>query len=53
MDTDGFIVHIKTGDVCENIANDVEKAFYIRLSKINAILLKDHHPQVKIKKWLG
>ena len=27
MDTDSFIVHIKTKDVYEDIANDVEKRF--------------------------
>ena len=27
MDTDSFIIHIKTNDVYEDIANDVEKWF--------------------------
>ena len=27
MDTDSFIIHIKTEDVYEEIANDVEKRF--------------------------
>ena len=27
MDTDSFIINIKTGDVYEDIANDVEKRF--------------------------
>ena len=27
MDTDSFIIHIKTKDICKNIANDVEKWF--------------------------
>ena len=27
MDTDSFIIHIKTEDVYEDIANDVEKVF--------------------------
>ena len=27
MDTDSFIINIKTEDVCEDIANDVEKRF--------------------------
>ena len=27
MNTDSFIIHIKTGDFYQNIANDVEKQF--------------------------
>ena len=27
MDTDSFIIHIKTGDLYVDIANDVEKRF--------------------------
>ena len=27
MDTDSFIIHMKTKDICKNIANDVEKWF--------------------------
>ena len=27
MDTDSLIIHIKTKDICKNIANDVEKWF--------------------------
>ena len=27
MDTDGFVIHIKTEDFCKDIANDVEKWF--------------------------
>ena len=25
--TDSFIVHVKAGDICEDVANDVEKRF--------------------------
>ena len=27
MDTDSFTVHVKTKDICEDIAKDVEKRF--------------------------
>ena len=27
MDTDSFIIYVKTGDVYEDIADDVEKGF--------------------------
>ena len=35
MDTDSFIIHIKTKDVCEDIANDVEKRFDTSNSEFN------------------
>ena len=31
MDTDSFIIHIKTEDVYEDIANDVKKDLYMKL----------------------
>ena len=34
MDTDSFIIHIKTEDVFEDIANDVEKIFDISNYKV-------------------
>ena len=35
MDTDSFIIHIKTEDVCKNIANDIEKWFDISNYDVN------------------
>ena len=34
IDTDSFIINIKTDDVCKDIANDVEKRFDISHYKI-------------------
>ena len=45
MDTDSFIMHIKTGDLYEDIANDVEKSLIHKIMK-----LIDHYLQEKIKK---
>ena len=45
MDTNSFIMHIKTEDFYKDIADDVEK---IMIHQI--ILLKDHYQWVKIKK---
>ena len=44
MDTDSFIIHIKTGDNYEDIANDVEKDFIHQIKKSI-----DHYQKVKIK----
>ena len=35
MDTDNFIIHIKTKDVYEDIANDVEKRFDTSNNEVN------------------
>ena len=40
MDTDSFIIHIKTRDVYEDIANDVEKRFDTSSYEINRPLPK-------------
>ena len=48
MDTDSFIIYIKTEDVYEDIANDVEKRFDISNCKINRSL-----PTGKNKKMIG
>ena len=44
MHTDSFIIHIKTGDNYEDIANDVEKDFIHQIKKSI-----DHYQKVKIK----
>ena len=38
IDTDSFIIHIKTKDVYENIANDVEKRFDTSNYEVNRSL---------------
>ena len=38
IDTDSFIIHIKTKDVYENIANDVEKIFDTSNYEVNRSL---------------
>ena len=48
MDTDGFIVNIKTEDVYEDIADDVEKKFDTSNYEINRLL-----PIRKNKKVIG
>ena len=48
MDTDNFIMHIKTKDFYEDIANDVEKRFDISNYEVNRPL-----PKGKNKKVLG
>ena len=48
MDTDSFIMHIKTEDFYEDIANDVEKRFDTSNYKVNRPL-----PIGKNKKVLG
>ena len=45
MDTDSSIIHIKTEDFYNDIADDVEKRFDI--SNLKSI---DHYPQERIKK---
>ena len=35
MDTDSFIIHIKTGDIYEDIADDVEKRFNTSNYEVN------------------
>ena len=42
MDTDSFIIHIKTKDVYEDIAKDVEKRF--DTWNVNSPLLKFNRP---------
>ena len=48
MDTDGFIVHIKTEDFYKDIADDVEKRFNISNYEVNRPL-----PAGKNKKVIG
>ena len=48
MDTDSFIIYIKTEDVYENMANDVEKRFDTSNYKVNRPL-----PTGKNKKVIG
>ena len=43
MDTDSFVIYIKSEDVYNDIANDVEKRF-------NTSNHEDHYQNVKIKK---
>ena len=46
MDTDSFIIHIKTKDFYKDIANDVEKWFDTSNYECDRPL-----PKVKNKKW--
>ena len=48
MDTDSFIINIKTGDFYEDIANDVEKRFDASNYEVNRPL-----PKGKNKKVIG
>ena len=48
MDTDSFMMHIKTEDFCKDIANDVEKRFDISNYEVNRPL-----PTGKNKKVIG
>ena len=48
MDTDSFIMHIKTEDFCKDIANDVEKRFDTSNYEVNRPL-----PTGKNKKVIG
>ena len=47
MDTDSFIIHGKTEDINEDIANNIEKRFDTSNYEVNRPL-----PTEKIKKWL-
>ena len=47
MDTDNFIIHIKTEELYENIAGDVEKRFDKSKSKFHRPL-----PKEIMKTWL-
>ena len=47
MDTDSFVIHIKTKDFYENITNDVENGLtHLTMTK----MIKDCFQQVKTKK---
>ena len=46
MDTDSFIIHIKTEDVYENIENDFETRFDTSNYEINRPLLTKEHRKV-------
>ena len=48
MDTDSFLIHIKTEDVYENIADDVKKIFDTSNYEVNRPL-----PTGKNKKVIG
>ena len=48
MDTDSFIMHNKTEDFYEDIANDVEKRFHTSIYEVNRLL-----PTGKNKKVIG
>ena len=48
MDRDSFIIHIKTEDAYEDVADDVEKDLIYQIMK-----LIDHCLQVKTKKVIG
>ena len=45
MDTDSFIMHIKTEDFYKDIADDVEKDLIYQIMKSTG-----HYPQERIKK---
>ena len=46
MDTDSFIMHIKTEDLCEDIANDVEKRFDTSNDKVSMPLPTGNNKKV-------
>ena len=48
-DTDSFIMHIKTGDFCKDIADDAEKDLIHQIVMMSVI---DHCLKGKIKRWL-
>ena len=48
MDTDSFIVHVKTGDIYKDIAEDIEKRFDTSNFEIDRPL-----PKIKNKKVIG
>ena len=47
IDSDSFIIHVKTEDIYEDIADDVKKELTPQIIK-----LIDHCLQVKTKRWL-
>ena len=55
MDTDSFIIHIKTEDFYEDIANDVEKRFDTSNYEVNRPLPTGKNKKVKMNKpiYLG
>ena len=50
LDTDSFIINIKTGDFYEDIANDVEKRFDASNYEVNRPLSKGRN---KLKNWIN
>ena len=48
MDTDSFIVHVKTGDIYKDIAEDIEKRFDTSNFETDRPL-----PKIKNKKVIG
>ena len=46
MDTDGFIINIKTEDFYENTANDIEKRFDTSNYEVNKPLPKEKNKKV-------
>ena len=50
MDTDSFIINIKTEDFYEDIADDVEKRFDTSNKKAIPLSAIDHYLQEKTKK---
>ena len=46
MDTDSFLIHIKTENVYEDIAGDVEKAFGTPNYRVNRPLLTETNKKV-------
>ena len=46
MNTDSFIINIKTEDFYENIANDVEKRFHTSNYEVNRPLPKEKNKKV-------
>ena len=50
IDTDNFIIHIKTADVYEDIANDVEKRFHTSNYEVNRSLQKEKN---KKSNWIN
>ena len=55
MDTDSFIIHIKTKDFCKDVADDVEKRFDTTNYQVNRPLPKGRNKKVigLIKDELG
>ena len=53
MDTGSFIMYIKTEDVYENIADDVEKRFHTSNYECNSTEVNRSLPKGKNKKVIG